>query len=91
MIEHEVKGVVLVDINKKGASDVSNWRTRRPNISNSTCTACGLCKMYCPEAAITRDGNLKPVFDLRFCKGCGICAYECPVDAIKMVEEDEKH
>ena len=85
----EIKGVVLVDLTKKGARDVSNWRTQRPTLNTATCTACGLCKIYCPEAAITRDRDLKPVFDLRFCKGCGICAYECPVDAIKMVEEEQ--
>ena len=85
----EIKGAVLVDITKKGAMDVSNWRTRRPTLNTSNCTACGLCKLYCPEAAITRGIDLKPVFDLRFCKGCGICAYECPMDAIIMVEEEQ--
>ncbi|MCC7478048.1 FAD-dependent oxidoreductase [bacterium] len=49
------------------------------------CNDCELCRIYCSEAAITRDpvsGRL--IIDLDHCKGCGVCAEECPRGAISM-------
>jgi len=85
--EGEVKGMVVVNRTAKGGEYVGNWRARRPEVDYGRCTACLLCAMYCPEAAITSNAEGKPEIDLRFCKGCGICANECPVKAIKMVRE----
>jgi 2-oxoacid:acceptor oxidoreductase delta subunit (pyruvate/2-ketoisovalerate family) len=53
-----------------------------------SCEACDVCRMLCPDLAITRDrvaGAI--VIDLAFCKGCGICASVCPKGAIEMVVE----
>jgi len=84
----EVKGMVVVDRTKKGGQYVGNWRTYMPEVDYERCTACLLCAMYCPEAAITANEEGKPEVDLRFCKGCGVCANECPVKAIRMVKEE---
>ena len=71
---------------KKGASGkTGGWRTFRPVMNPEECSKCGLCSLYCPEAAISEDLKI----DYDFCKGCGICAEVCPVDAIRMVPEEE--
>lgn len=52
------------------------------------CEACDVCRLLCPDMAITRDaitGHI--VIDLDYCKGCGICAFVCPKGAITMVIE----
>ena len=85
--ETEVKGIAIIDITKKGAVDVSNWRNKKPVFHHEKCVSCRLCVSYCPEAALKMGGEGKPSIDLRFCKGCGICSYECPVKAITMMEE----
>jgi pyruvate ferredoxin oxidoreductase delta subunit len=84
-----IKGVILLDISKKGSMDVSSWRANRPVFNLDKCIACGLCLSYCPEAALIEGEDKKPRIDLRFCKGCGLCAYECPVNAIEMKGEGE--
>lgn len=67
-----------------GASGkTGSWRLFRPEIDRERCNACGLCTLYCPDAAISEELEV----DLSFCKGCGICANECPKKAIEMVRE----
>lgn len=63
-----------------------DWRTTRPVLTESKCTNCLFCWLWCPEPAILR-GPKTVSFDYNYCKGCGICAVECPVKAITMVEE----
>jgi pyruvate ferredoxin oxidoreductase delta subunit len=69
---------------KGAAGKTGAWRTFRPVIDPEACNQCGLCQLYCPEAAI--DENLE--IDYEFCKGCGICANECPKKAIRMEKEE---
>jgi len=53
-----------------------------------SCEACDVCRMMCPDLAITRyDIPGQIVIDLDYCKGCGICAFVCPKGAITMVLE----
>ncbi len=55
-------------------------------LGNISCEACDLCRLVCPDLAITRDmvtGEI--IIDLTYCKGCGICAWVCPKGAINMV------
>jgi len=61
------------------------WSLDRPVLTDE-CTACALCALFCPEAAISRnDGAM--VVDYLYCKGCGICEVVCPVrNAIAMEE-----
>jgi pyruvate ferredoxin oxidoreductase delta subunit len=66
------------------AGRTGSWRVFRPVIDMEKCNQCGLCQMYCPDAAIDEELNM----DLNFCKGCGICANECPKKAIEMVREE---
>jgi pyruvate ferredoxin oxidoreductase delta subunit len=54
-------------------------------VDKEKCNACGLCAMYCPDAAINEELEI----DLEFCKGCGICARECPKKAITMEREEK--
>ena len=59
------------------------WSIERPSFTRA-CTACAVCILFCPEAALSRrDGRM--LVDDRYCKGCGICATVCPVSgAIEM-------
>jgi 2-oxoacid:acceptor oxidoreductase delta subunit (pyruvate/2-ketoisovalerate family) len=53
-----------------------------------SCEACDVCRLLCPDLAITRDRATGAIIiDLDYCKGCGICAYVCPKGAITMVVE----
>jgi len=59
-------------------------------LGSRSCEACDLCRLLCPDLAITRDPSSGQIqIDLDYCKGCGICAAVCPKGAIKMVLEEE--
>lgn len=48
-----------------------------------------MCRLLCPDLAITRDRVTGEItIDLDYCKGCGICAFICPKGAITMVLEE---
>lgn len=66
-----------------------SWRNQYPKRHPEACNKCGLCWIFCPEAALflNEEGYYEVDFD--HCKGCGICAHECPRGAISMVEEGE--
>lgn len=66
--------------------DNAGWRTQWPYIQKH-CNGCGLCNLYCPDAAITGAWSSIPRVDKRWCKGCGICARECLKQAIIMIDE----
>lgn len=69
-----------------------DWRSLKPAYNKDRCIKCGVCYMFCPDAAVKleEDGYIK-INDF-YCKGCGICSKECPVGAFKMVplSEDDK-
>jgi NADPH-dependent glutamate synthase beta subunit-like oxidoreductase len=51
-----------------------------------TCNGCGVCYVFCPDAAVLPDGEqFKINYD--YCKGCGVCAEECPRAVIDLEEE----
>ncbi len=68
---------------------VGDWRSSRPIWDFDRCVKCGICFLFCPDAAIHENDKGYFEADLFYCKGCGICANECPTRAIKMVEETE--
>jgi len=57
--------------------------------SCGTCTLCGMCWYFCPDACVIarKNGDQKIVFDLDFCKGCAICSVSCPRGCVVMEEE----
>lgn len=62
-----------------------SWSLDRPVLTEQ-CTACAVCALFCPEAAMTRTDGVM-VVDYLHCKGCGICEAVCPVrNAIAMEE-----
>lgn len=70
-----------------------DWRSQKPQYDRDRCVRCGVCYIYCPDAAIKvlADGTIE--VDEFYCKGCGICARECPTGALGMVDlsaPDEK-
>jgi 2-oxoacid:acceptor oxidoreductase delta subunit (pyruvate/2-ketoisovalerate family) len=59
-------------------------------LGTASCEACDLCRLLCPDLAITRDRVTGEIYiDLDYCKGCGICAAVCPKGAISMMLEQE--
>ena len=66
-----------------GQNYTGSWSIFRPSIDLEKCTKCGLCVIYCPEAAIEMTDEGSKV-DYDYCKGCGICGNECPAGAITM-------
>ena len=53
------------------------------------CIKCGVCWVFCPDAAIYKNEEGFFLANLDYCKGCGICARECWTGCIKMVEEEK--
>ncbi|MBC8497456.1 4Fe-4S binding protein [Candidatus Bathyarchaeota archaeon] len=72
-----------LSVTARGQNHTGSWSIFRPGVNQDKCTKCGLCVIYCPEAAIemTDKGT---VVDYDYCKGCGICGNECPAGAITM-------
>jgi pyruvate ferredoxin oxidoreductase delta subunit len=63
-------------------------RTDIPILDQQRCHICDLCRLLCPDLAITKNGNKNQIeIDYGYCKGCGICAVVCPRNAIKMIPE----
>jgi 2-oxoacid:acceptor oxidoreductase delta subunit (pyruvate/2-ketoisovalerate family) len=54
-----------------------------------SCTTCGNCLVFCPDAAVRRNGSAYEI-DYAHCKGCGICVAECPRGAMALVAEEAR-
>jgi pyruvate ferredoxin oxidoreductase delta subunit len=82
-------GNILVEPGTSKSYRTGDWRSDRPIRDQSKCNKCGLCWLFCPEAAIypLADGLFET--NLFHCKGCGICSVECPKGVITMIEETE--
>jgi len=62
---------------------VGDWSNFKPIIDLDKCTKCMISFVYCPDSAITIDGDSKyPIVDYGACKGCNICFTESPTKAI---------
>ena len=80
-------GSIVSEPGSASQYETGGWRSQRPIIENSKCNKCGLCYIFCPDAAIDMETAGYPTVNLFYCKGCGICAKECPRTAITMIEE----
>jgi len=81
-------GSIVTEPGNASQYQTGGWRTERPIIDLDKCNKCGLCYLFCPDAAIEQNNDGYFKVDLFYCKGCGICATECPKQAITMVEEE---
>ncbi|WP_296768871.1 4Fe-4S binding protein [Selenomonas sp.] len=55
---------------------------------HSSCTACGLCTMLCPEKALqldTTDTDRKLRFHPLKCTACSLCVNNCPQGSLKLL------
>ncbi len=67
------------------SNQTGTWSLDRP-VLMAECTVCGLCALFCPEGAMSREDGAMAI-DYLHCKGCGICQVVCPVkNAIAMEE-----
>lgn len=62
-----------------------DWRSQKPIYDQDRCVKCGVCYIFCPDAAIKIKADGYVEVDEFYCKGCGICARECFTGAFKMV------
>ena len=83
-------GNIVTEAGNAALRRTGDWRSQRPITDKEKCNKCGLCWLYCPDAAIKplEDGYYE--HDFFYCKGCGICAKVCAREAITMIEEEEK-
>jgi len=79
-------GCVLLKEDKAQPFNKGDQRTRTPLRDKEKCTRCGLCYLYCPDAAVRLTGDGFFEVDKDYCKGCGICSRECWFGAISMAE-----
>jgi pyruvate ferredoxin oxidoreductase delta subunit len=87
-------GAVAEEPGSASRYETGGWRSQRPVFDAQNCIKCGLCYVFCPDAAIEMTPEGFPSIRLAYCKGCGICARECFMSAFglscfKMVEEEE--
>jgi uncharacterized protein len=54
----------------------------KPAIISPKCTGCALCLLWCPEDAITMNGDVA-VINGKKCIGCGECLTVCRFDAVR--------
>jgi pyruvate ferredoxin oxidoreductase delta subunit len=81
-------GSIVTEPGSASQYQTGTWRSERPIIDLDKCNKCGLCYIFCPDAAIEMNDEGYPEVDLFYCKGCGICSVECPTKAITQVEEE---
>ena len=81
-------GCVLLDEGRAHPFAKESRREMRPLWDHERCIKCGICYLFCPDAAIVRDEEGYFDIDPEFCKGCGICQQECWFGAIEMIEEN---
>lgn len=84
---HELNvGCVIEETGNAAQYKTGAWRSQKPVWDETKCIKCGICWMFCPDAAVFRKNDGYFEANLDYCKGCGICARECWPNAIKMVE-----
>lgn len=83
-------GAVVTEVGNAREYHTGSWRSARPVVNKDGCIRCGVCWLFCPDAAVRQlaEGHFEA--DLTYCKGCGICARECPTGCITMVAEEEE-
>lgn len=82
-------GAMIPEPGNATGQKTGQWRSSVPKRDDSKCHRCGICWIYCPDAALYMNEDGYYEVDLDHCKGCGICARECWAGAIVMVEEGE--
>ncbi len=80
-------GCVVVDAGNASEYRTGDWKSQHPEFAYEKCNKCGLCYIFCPDAAIEAKDDGYFQANMYYCKGCGICAKECPKDVITMIEE----
>jgi pyruvate ferredoxin oxidoreductase gamma subunit len=81
----KISTCTIVSPGNTRARRVGDWSNFKPIIDLDKCTKCMICFVYCPDSAITIDGESKyPIVDYGACKGCNICFTECPTKAIAL-------
>ena len=87
-------GAVALEPGNASQYHTGDWRSQRPVFTKERCIKCGICYIFCPDAAILMGAEGYPDVLLEYCKGCGICARECymgvfGMSCFQMVEEEE--
>ncbi|MGC8811565.1 MAG: 4Fe-4S dicluster-binding protein, partial [bacterium] len=78
-------GCVITEPGNAREYKTGDWRSQRPIVDKEQCIKCGVCWVFCPDAAIHKTAEGYYMANLDYCKGCGICARECLTGCITMV------
>ncbi len=80
-------GCVMTEPGSAREYKTGDWRSQHPVWDRERCIRCGVCWIFCPDAAIfeTSEGYFDMLPD--YCKGCGICGRECVTGCISYVAE----
>lgn len=82
-------GCVVTEAGNAHEYKTGDWKSQRPVVETAKCIKCGVCWVFCPDAAIYKNEEGYFLANLDYCKGCGICARECWTGCIKMGEEEK--
>ena len=82
-------GCVVEEPGNARGYKTGDWKSQKPIVDTEKCIKCGVCWVFCPDAAISKSPEGYYLPNLEYCKGCGICARECWTGCIRMVEEEK--
>ncbi len=60
----------------------------KQSFENTTCNACGICSLVCPEGSIKTDESGVVISFESTCIGCGHCGCYCPSNCFSLPEEN---
>lgn len=64
-------------------------QSKRAEVEQDVCVACGCCVKVCPLSAISIKRGVYAKVDTNKCIGCSKCAKECPASVIMITEVSE--
>jgi heterodisulfide reductase subunit A-like polyferredoxin len=78
---------ILRGMAEMGVANVVAKSSFMNTVDADLCTGCEECLPYCQFSALTLDGEVMTVSDLR-CTGCGVCVSHCEAEAMTLIQRE---